>query len=111
MAKDDFFVISYKIMAYLYACMKAGEEPQYEEISPERFNIPEKYWYDIITNLYNKGYIDGVKEIHAPWSKQTIYRTVNPVITMDGIAYLEDDSTMVKAKEALKEFKAMAPMI
>lgn len=111
MAKDDFFVIAYKFMAYLYACMKAGEEPQYEEISPERFCISEKYWYDIITNLYNKGYIDGVKEIHTPWSKQIIYRTVNPVITMDGIAFLEENSTMAKAKDVLKELKAMVPMI
>jgi hypothetical protein len=111
MAKDDFFVIAYKIMAYLYACMKAGEEPQCDEISPERFNIPEKYWYDIITNLYNKGYIDGVKEVHAPWQKQTIYRTYNTVITIEGIEYLENNSTMAKAKETLKDLKAMIPMI
>lgn len=28
MAKDDYYVIVYKILAYLYDCLKQGEEPQ-----------------------------------------------------------------------------------
>ena len=28
MAQDDMFVVMYKILAYLYSCMKSGEEPR-----------------------------------------------------------------------------------
>ena len=27
MAKDDYFVLAYRILSYLYACFKAGERP------------------------------------------------------------------------------------
>lgn len=47
MAKDDFFVIAYRILAYLYSCMKAGEIPDVAKISYEKLKIPEKYWQDI----------------------------------------------------------------
>ena len=66
MAKDDFFVIAYKILSYLYACMKAGEDPKTEELSSERLKIPERYYYSVITALYEDGYINGVREIHTP---------------------------------------------
>ncbi len=109
MAKDDFFVIAYKILAYLYACLKAGEDPDLEEISCSRLKIPEKYWYSIIRMLYREGYIDGVKEIKAPGSSETFYSFGCPEITIKGIEYLQDNSMMKKARDALKELKAMVP--
>ena len=27
MAKDDYFVMAYKLLSYLYACLKAGKDP------------------------------------------------------------------------------------
>lgn len=32
MAKDDYFVVVYKILKYLYECLKKGEKPA---LSPE----------------------------------------------------------------------------
>lgn len=111
MAKDDFFVIAYRIMAYLYACMKAGEAPRTDELSAERLGINERYHADIITSLYQKGYIDGVREIHLPGSIKPVYDISRPRVTMDGIEWLQNNTTMAKAKEALKEIKATVPMI
>ena len=31
MAKDDYFVIVYKILTYFYECLKAGKKPQAED--------------------------------------------------------------------------------
>lgn len=109
MAKDDFFVIAYRILLYLYECMKAGEDPHIDEISAERLKIPERYYYSIIRILYKNGYIDGVKEIHTPWTRETYYDFGHPEITMGGIEFIHNNSSMAKAKEALKEFKAMVP--
>lgn len=112
MAKDDFFVIAYKILAYLYECLKAGESPRLDEISDERLGIAEKYWYSIITMLYNEGYLSGVKEVHIPWQKgTTLYRACDPEITIKGIEFLQNNSSMAKARETLKDLKAMIPGI
>jgi hypothetical protein len=109
MANDDFFVIAYMILAYLYACLKSGEDPELEEISCSKLKIPEKYWYSIIRMLYREGYINGVKEIKAPWIPETYYSLDRPEITIKGIEYLQDNSMMKKARDALKELKAMVP--
>ena len=111
MAKDDFFPVAYRILSYLYACMKAGETPRVDEISAERLGINERYRADIIKNLYRKGYIEGVREIHIPGSTDPRYDLSRPEITMDGIEFLQSNTGMARAKEALKELKAMVPMI
>ena len=107
MAKDDFFVIAYRIMAYLYACMKAGEEPDGNHISHEWLGIPKSYWNSIMGNLCDKGFIKGIGEYSVPG--KDIYELKRPEITMDGIEYLQNNSTIVKAKAALKELKEMVP--
>lgn len=109
MAKDDFFVIAYKMLAYLYACMKAGEDPELSEMSANTYDIPKRYWRSIITNLYNKGYITGVRKIHVPGTTVDTYEIDHPEITMDGIEYLQNNSTMEKAKQALKDLKEIIP--
>ena len=109
MAKNDYFAITYRILAYLYECLKAGEDPHLEEILAETLGIPERYWSDIITELYEKGYIQGVREVHAPWTSETIYAFDKPKISMDGVAFLQDNHSIAKAKEALKDIKAIIP--
>ena len=46
MAKNDYFVIVYKILSYLYECMKAGKEPAQEDIAcdSQLFHISQRYW-------------------------------------------------------------------
>ena len=49
MAKNDYFVIVYKILSYLYECMKAGKEPAQEDIAcdSQLFHISQRYWNHI----------------------------------------------------------------
>jgi len=100
-------VIAYRIMAYLYACMKAGEEPDGNQISHERLGIPKGYWNSIIGNLRDEGFVKGIVKYTV--LGKGIYELENPEITMNGIEYLQSSSTIAKAKAALKEFKEMIP--
>ena len=49
MAKNDYFVFVYKILSYLYECMKAGKEPAQEDIAcdSQLFHISQRYWNHI----------------------------------------------------------------
>ena len=60
MAKDDYFVIAYRMLNYLYACFKAGEPPDLELISPAALGIHSGYWLNVLESLSREGYILGV---------------------------------------------------
>lgn len=67
MAKDDYYVIVYKILSYLYKCLKSGERPNLEYLNNDNydFNINKQYWDYIFYNLYNEKYINGIKVIRV----------------------------------------------
>ena len=60
MAKDDYFVLAYRILSYLYACFKAGERPDMDCISADVLHIPVGYWFNIMRSLTEEGYIVGL---------------------------------------------------
>ena len=53
MAKDDYFVIVYQILAYLYRCLKDGEDIETKMLEPDSpiLKINRKYWLYIIENM------------------------------------------------------------
>ncbi len=100
MAKDDYFVIMYKILSYLYECMKKGEKPNIDFISYEKFKIPESYYNHIVINMIEKEYIKGA--ITVPILGQDCgIRWLNPYITQEGVEFLTENSTMKKVKDVL----------
>ncbi len=112
MAKDDYFVIAYKILSYLYACMKAGQTPDlnYLHYDTEDFPVCRAYWNDIFSNLIDEGYIKGIAEV--PVLGQTtpsVKLTEKLKITPAGIAYIQENSMMQRAKNFLKEIKETIP--
>ncbi len=111
MAKDDYYVITYKILAYLYVKLKAGEEIDEKMISPEGplLCINPKYWAYIMENLQGQGYIRGLT-ITKPWGGGRVIQGLSGCeITPDGIGYLCDNSRMEKAKQFLKDIKEITP--
>lgn len=102
MARDDFEVIAYKILAYFNECTKAGKRPQAEDFccSCEMFQIPESYWIVIMRELLKKGYLSGIHEVQEG---QTVGFKVEPgaAITLDGVEYLKSNSLIAKAREML----------
>ena len=112
MAKDDYFVIAYRILAYLYECLKVGEQPDtgYIQAQSEVLDISQNYWEYIMRHLYEDGCIEGVLLIpvigrDAPAVK--VSRSV--MITPKGIDFLQNNSAMGRAKEFLKTLKETIP--
>lgn len=94
MAKDDYFVLVYKILAYLYACLKSGEKPDLHYLSAEGLGIPYSYW------TYIWKYLDGYLYV-SPVAKTLVNTVIVTLpddlsITPDGIEYL-DTAEMMKA--------------
>lgn len=119
MAKDDFHVIVYQILAYLYQCLKHGEDidPRMISIDSDYFKVNDqginkKYWSYIIYQMSRLGLIEGVVFADIDGAKHQLpISWDNCMITPAGIEYLTDNSFISKAKEFLKETKAIVPFI
>lgn len=107
MAKKDYFVITYKILAYLYGCFQAGEGPDTDFFGAEALEINKGYWVNVMESLYNEGYITGVEFITSGGVQGA--KLMNLKITQKGIEYLQENSTMAKAKDFLKVAKEIIP--
>lgn len=109
MAKDDYFVVVYKILKYLYDCLKHGKIPDFKEIDYEHLDINEDYWKYIIVNLLESNLVKGVKVIES--NHGLIIRNINIQITPTGIEYLFENSLLQKIKRTLKDIRDIAPFI
>ena len=100
MAKDDMEVIIYKILEYLYTCMKFDRKPELSEYGwcPKLMDIPKGYWCRIIELLATEKYVDGFIVLHT---KDGIHIETDPPIgiTLKGRDYLRDNSTMQKVRD------------
>ena len=103
MSSDDYEVIAYKILAYLYACLKGGKRvdiPAMRELA--RCN--EAYFGSVMKNLQSKGYVegfvfDGPSGVVADDPALAVMS--DPAITMDGAIYVKENSRMGKVKRFL----------
>lgn len=101
MAADDYHVIVYQILLYLYDCLKKGNDPDNGALEGYRkaHNINMRYWSRVVTDLQKKGYIEGAnlfKISNVTWTGANINESTT--ITGEGIAYLVDNSLMQKIK-------------
>ncbi len=111
MARDDYFVVVYKILKYLYECLKSGKSPDiYNILTAETYGVNESYFEYIIAELFEEGYIKGVSMINVIGrTTPAIKITPNITIKPKGIEYLQENSTIARAKNFLKEIKETVP--
>lgn len=111
MAKDDYYVIVYQILSYLYQRLKKGEDVDPKQISwdSDFFSINKKYWNYIMVNLIRQGLIDGIRQVEIDNAPPMITHLDGCQITPAGIAFLSDNSTIEKAKQFFKDAKEMIP--
>ena len=104
MAKDDMEIVMYKILRYLYECMKNGREPDLTEYGWESkiFSIPKEYWICVIVEAVEKGYVKGFLVIKSKGITQVELKE-KPVLTMEGRQFLLENSLMKKIKDDIKE--------
>ena len=113
MARDDYHVIVYQILSYLYVQLKAGEpvDGKLLEHDSKYLGINERYWKYVIENLILQGFIIG-PAITKTWGKEVVVSNLEETqITPAGIEYLCENSFISKAKEFLKDVKAIVPFV
>jgi hypothetical protein len=108
MARDDYFVVVYKILKYLYGRLRQGKAVNVHYLSHdgEDFNIPQSYWNYIIRNLTEYGYVSGAKFFMKNGEELTI--CVEEIkITPKGIEYLQNSPMIAKAVANIQGFRSM----
>lgn len=114
MAKDDYPVIVYQILSYLYQCLKAGMAVEEEYLKPggKIFSIHPSYWAFILSHLVEDGMIEGVNLVKA-WGQEfpVIEKLDKARITPAGIEYLMENHFLSKAKALLKDAKPIIPFV
>lgn len=101
MENNDVEILIYKILTYLYECLKQGKQTEIECYSWESkiMNIPYKYWAWIMTVLIEKELIEGLEV-----TKDNSIRVCEPCkITFEGVEFLHENNGMKEAKEFLKD--------
>lgn len=112
MAKDDYFVIVYQILSYLYQRLKKGEpvDPAMLGHDSPLFKINKRYWAYIIYHMAEMGFVEGVDFVNLDGLDVPFAVGLNKCrITPAGIEYLCDNSLMEKAKNFLKDIKEIVP--
>ena len=92
MSKDDFEVVAYKVLSYLYACLKAGAVPS-EAKALEVSRVGEVCFYAVLSSLQSKGLVEPIRELRD-MNGDVVAIAGTLSITMDGAAYLKENGAM-----------------
>lgn len=108
MAKDDYDVIVFKILTYLYRKLKDGyEDDTYLFPLTDDFPINRDYFISVFEDLEDKKYIKNLV-ITKAWGGDIVSFNLSGLkITGEGIAYLRDNSRMKKLINFVKEARAI----
>ncbi len=104
MAKDDYDVLVFKILTYLYACMK--RKILFNQATFDRAicrdAIDDGYLVDALCLMQDEGLITGVSTTHAWGNVNILAPELDEMrITSDGVHYLKEIGTMQKVNKAL----------
>lgn len=113
MAKDDYFVLVYKLLRYLYRCLKENFPASWEVVAPytKDFPIEKEYFTYLLSHLLADGYLEGIAEVKKIGSPVRFKETSGLAITPKGIAYLEENSTMKRVGEFLGSAGEIASVV
>lgn len=108
MAQNDTYVVMYRILCYLYDCMKRDKEPDNDAFGYVALGIPERYWSDVMHELSRKHFIAGVTV--TPCGADVKVLLNRPRVTMEGVAFMQENTMMAKARDFLITTKAVLPI-
>ena len=106
---DNFNTI-YKILKRLEKAMDY-DEFDIEQISAESLGISRNKWSRIIEMLVQNGYIQGVTVKYSIDGNNAVISSYNPVITLKGLEYLNDNALMKKIANTAKGIKDIIPRL
>lgn len=108
MEKDDYFVMAYRVLHFLYECFKVGEKAEVEWFGPQALGINNGYWVNLLESLTKEGYITGIVFPRAIGSIRNA-KVIDARITQKGIEFLQENSSIQKAMQFLKSAKETIP--
>lgn len=108
MAQNDMYVVMYKILCYLYDFMKRDVEPDAASFGYVAMGVPERYWNDIVRELFRRHFITGVTVV--PIGSDVRLTFQRPRVTMEGVAFMQENTMMAKARDFLISTKAALPI-
>ena len=112
MAQNDMDVIVYKVLAYLYDCMKQGNNPTNDMLSNGSVlfgMIPDRYYTVIWQEMIKNNLVEGVGISNYDSIEQVVFS--NPTITLQGLEYMKENTMMQKALKYLRDIKTALPFI
>lgn len=83
-----------------------GKRLSIKDFPLDKLKITESQLDINFKNLYEAGYIDGVFIVSTD---PVGVKLANPTLTLKGMEYIEENSTMKKVYNALKEAKSWIP--
>lgn len=96
------FKIIYRILKALQAAMDC-EEFSPERLSPDVLGTTQARLEALLLMLYDAGYITGLRIVQFDGTPRKVMLTQSaPQITLKGLEYLEENSLMHKAANALR---------
>jgi hypothetical protein len=109
MTNNDALMVSFKILSYLKKTLEEGQKVSLDILNGVTIGINEVYLSSVMDMLEEKGYIKGL--IKNQTKDGTFYMYQGVQITLDGIEYLEENTTMKKAYKVAKELKDWIPFL
>lgn len=107
----DAFKVIYKILKYLETCMDYSEI-DVTPIEHEQLEITKEKWTSIMKMVADNGYIEGVEyKTYIHMAKPTITDYSNIRITLRGLEFLNENSTMKKLANLAKGIKEATPFV
>lgn len=106
MAKDDYDVILYRLLVYLYACKKREImfDPDTFDAAVRKDVHSDPYFNDILEMAQSEGLIKGVLLKKAWGGDKLLLSNLSDIeITAAGIRYLKENSTMKRIGDRLKD--------
>ena len=102
MAKDDYNVIVFKILTYLYAVLKRKTVFDIKEFKTAVGNIDENYLSDLLEMMQKENFIEGLIFVHAWGIESIICNDLSEMrITFKGMQFLTENNKMREIKNFL----------
>lgn len=109
MARDDYFVIVYQVLKYLYECLKEGKRADGQKLSAEYLRINQYYWQYIFISLSESGFIKNLEYVQTK-DGMAISKPEDVLIAPPGIQHLFENSLFEKVKRVLKDANDAMPL-
>ena len=106
MAKDDYDYIVFKILTYLYTCLKRqntfNETVFMNMIITKKVN--EGYMIDILRMMKDEGLIEGLTFVKAWGNEYVIANEIGDIrITSEGVRYVLNNDKMKQIRQSILE--------